>query len=57
MQSLRIGLVAGSMQKHWVGICRDRNRDIAICPNSDASAYFGEGIFGERQAILSGFGG
>jgi hypothetical protein len=57
MQGLRIGLVAGSMQKHWMRICRDKNRDIATCPNSDACAYFGERIFAEGQAILSGYGG
>jgi hypothetical protein len=52
MQDLRVGLVAGFMQQHWVGICGDRDRDMATCPNCDACAYFGEGIFGEARPFF-----
>lgn len=45
--SHRIDILAGEMQDHWVTICSDKDRDMAVCPDCDSCPYFGEGIGGE----------
>jgi hypothetical protein len=49
---LRIGLVAGRMQEHWNRICGDADRELAVCPDCDSCAYFGEGMFGEAAPFF-----
>jgi hypothetical protein len=50
--TIRIALVAGAMQRHWMTICSDANRDMVTCPDCDSCAYFGAGMFGEAAPFF-----
>jgi hypothetical protein len=52
MDNVRINILAGSMQEHWTAICRQKDRDMATCPNCDDCAYFGEGLSGEATPFF-----
>jgi hypothetical protein len=46
--SIRRNAIAGEMQAHWVTICPDKERDMAVCPNCHECPYF-EAMFGEFE--------
>lgn len=50
--SMRIAVLAGEMQDYWTTICSDIQREMSTCPNCDACAYFGEGMFGEATPFF-----
>ena len=51
---LRVTAVSGMMQKHWLSICPDVERDMATCPECSDCAYFGEGITNESGPFFEG---
>jgi len=55
--SIRIDVIAGDMQDHWVTICRDTDRDMAACPDCDGLSLFRRGGFRRGAATLSQTGG
>jgi hypothetical protein len=50
----RLHIIAGAMQGHWVEICPDRDRSMAVCPDCDNCPYFGEGSFHEATPAFIG---
>ena len=47
MLNLRLSIIGRVMQEYWVTICPESERDMAVCPDCDSCAYFGNGEFGE----------
>jgi hypothetical protein len=48
---IRVGVIAGAMQRHWTTICSDVDREMSTCPDCDNCAYFGDGSFNEATAF------
>lgn len=49
----RIEIVASEMQKHFLTVCSDTERDGATCPQCDDCCYFGNGLQNEASPFFS----